>query len=461
LYHLNDPVRYDEAFTYLNYVGGPFWEIVTNYGAPNNHFLNTLLVHLTASVLGDRAVLWRVPNLLAGLGTVILAGVIARRWFGRAAGLVALTVTAVSPVMAHFSVLARGYELSLFFGLAALYCVDKRRERPARALPTIGAAASCALACYAVPTAVLLICAVFAYDAYETYRRRGPFTELLPLWLSASLITFLLYLPALAGSGPEAFGGGIGGPSAGPFSPAGLRPYGAALVDAKTWGWGGGLLWLPVAAAGLVAGGVKHRGYAALGTAGLLAAVAVLGAGFRPPARVFIYLVPIVAIGVGAAGEWLWERLRGRRSLRLVAGGALVAAAFAAVVVAERGRYLNDSIRTGAAPAAQAMVEYIRWYYDGGLLIANAPLNYPLMYYVRKPGCDDVEVLTGRSPQAFTYEAFVAVPGGTPLREVVREGTGGGGVAVRAGFVAPIYGTELWKAFMACPDADFLAAYGR
>lgn len=181
LLHLGDPIRYDEAFTYLCYAGRPLWEALTDYSTANNHFLNTLLVRLAASALGDQAAAWRLPNLLAGLGTIILAGVIAKRWFGRGAGVVAVTVTCISPVMAHFSVLARGYGLSLFFGLTALYFVDMRHERQAGALPLIGACLSCALACYAVPTGSLLVLAVFAYDAYRTYQRRARFTTLLPL----------------------------------------------------------------------------------------------------------------------------------------------------------------------------------------------------------------------------------------------------------------------------------------
>jgi hypothetical protein len=453
LLHLGDPIRYDEAFTYLCYAGRPLWEALTDYSAPNNHFLNTLLVRLAASALGDQAAAWRLPNLLAGLGTVILAGVIAKRWFGRGAGVIALAVTCISPVMAHFSVLARGYGLSLFFGLTALYFVDMRHERPAGALPLIGACLSCALACYAVPAASLLVLAVFAYDAYRTYQRRARFTTLLPLWVPAALLTSVLYLPPLITSGPGAFFASVGGPSEAPFSLNGLQPYVKALMDEKTWGLGGGWFWLPVAAVGLAVGGVKRPAFAVLGAVGLLGGIVLLGAGFRPPARVFIYLLPIISFGVGAAGEGAWERLRGRAPVLKAAGVALVAAAAAAVAVAERGRYLSDSIRAGAAPAARPVVEYFAENDTDDIhLIAKCPLNYPLMYYTQNLGCDEIRILTGRSPRAFTYEAFVAVPAGTPLREVVREGTGGSGIVLRADLVTPISDVGIWKALIACPD---------
>ncbi len=454
LLHLGDPIRYDEAFTYLNYAGRPLAEALTDYGAPNNHFLNTLLVRTAASVLGEQAALWRLPNLLAGLGTLILAAAIAKRWFGGIAAVVALAVTCVSPVMAHFSVLARGYGLSLFFGLTALYFVDMRHERKGGALPLIGAWLSCALACYAVPTALLFVAALFAYDAYRTYRRRARVTTLIPLWVPAALLTSLLYLPPLIASGPEAFFASAGGESAAPFSLSGLRPYVAALMDAKTWGPGGGWFWLPVAAVGLAVGGAKRPAYGVLAAVAVGAGVVLLAAGYRPPARVFIYLLPVLSFGIGAAAEALWERLRSRVYFGKAAGVALLVAAAVAVVAAERGRYLSSSVRAGAAPAALPILEYVSENYAGDIyLIAKTPLNYPLMYYAENSRCRDVPIITGRSPGAFTYEALVAVPAGTPLREVVWEGTGRSGVVLRADFVTPICDVGIWKALIACPDA--------
>jgi len=460
LWHLDDPVRYDEAFTYLCYASRPLGDALTDYGAANNHFLNTLLVRLATSVLGDQAALWRLPNLLAGVGTLILAGVIAKRWFGRGAGVVALAVACISPLMAHFSVLARGYSLSLFFGLTALYLIDIRHERKGRGLVSIGACVSCALACYAVPTALLFVCAVFAYDAYLTYRERARFTTLIPLWVPAALLTLLLYLPPLITSGSETFLTNIGRPSAAPFSLTGLRPYGEALLDEKTWGPGGGWLWLPLAALGLVVGAAKRPAYVVLAAVGFLAGVVLLGAGYRPPARVFIYLLPIISFGVGAAAEASWGRLRPRISVLKGAGVALLVAAVAAVAVSESGRYLNNSIRSGAAPAALPVVKYLAGNDTADIrLIATAPLNYPLMYYTEHLGCDEIGIITGRSPHAFTYETFIAVPAGVPLREVVREGTRGAGVVIRADFVTPISDVGIWKALIACPDAAARAAY--
>jgi hypothetical protein len=454
LLHLADPIRYDEAFTFLNYAGGPLWEALTDYRAANNHFLNTLLVRLAAHVLGEQAALWRLPNLLAGLGTLIWAGVIAKKWFGRGAGVVALAVTCVSPVMAHFSVLARGYGLSLFFGLTALYFVDVRHERKAGGLPLIGAWLSCALACYAVPTALLFVAAVFAYDAYRTYRRRARAATLLPLWAPAALLTALPYLPALIGTGPRAFFASAGGAFEAPLSLAGLRPYGAALLDAKTWGPGGGWFWLPLAAVGLVVGAVKRPAYGVLAAVAVGAAVVLLGAGYRPPARVFLYLLPVVSFGIGAAAEALWERLRSRVSVSRAFGVALLVAAAAAVVVAERGRYLSSSARAGAAPAALPILDYVTENHAGNIyVITKTPLNYALMYYVEHSPCREVTVVTGRSPNAFTYEALVAVPAGEPLREVVWEGTGRTGVVLRAAFVIRICDVGIWRALIASPDA--------
>jgi hypothetical protein len=456
LAHLGDPLRYDEAFTYIRYVDQPLRATLTDYHALNNHFLNSLLARLASGLLGDRPPLWRLPNFAAGAGTLLLVGFIARRWFGNAAAAVALAAAAVNPVMAHFSALARGYGLSLFFGLAALYAVDRRHGGGRGIAASIGACVCSALAAYAVPTALLFVAAVFAYDVYMVRRRRRAAAALAALWGPTALLIALLYAGPLVSSTPGAIVAGFGdagGSNAAPFSSAGVRPYGEALLEARTWGPGGGRLWLPLAALGLAAASVRRPAYGILAAAALLAGAALLATGYRPPARVFIYFLPLVALGVGAAAQTAWERLRLTAAARTAAGAALVVAVAAAVVIAEKGRYLDDASRAGAAPAARPIVEYLAAPGRAGVrVVATSPLNYPLMYYASRVSGGAVEVLTGRSPRAYTYDAFVAVPAGTPLREVVREGTGGRGVVLRAARVTSISDVGLWRALIVCPS---------
>jgi len=44
---LDQPMRYDEAYTFIVYASQPLGQALVTYSAPNNHLFHTLLVHLT------------------------------------------------------------------------------------------------------------------------------------------------------------------------------------------------------------------------------------------------------------------------------------------------------------------------------------------------------------------------------------------------------------------------------
>ena len=49
---LNQPMRYDEALTFNEFASRPLYYALSFYPDPNNHLLNTLLVHFTSATLG-------------------------------------------------------------------------------------------------------------------------------------------------------------------------------------------------------------------------------------------------------------------------------------------------------------------------------------------------------------------------------------------------------------------------
>src|SRR5436309_12847509 len=61
---LNQPIRYDEALTYNEFASRPLYYGLSFYPEPNNHLLNTLLVHALLG-LGSQPWVLRVPALLA------------------------------------------------------------------------------------------------------------------------------------------------------------------------------------------------------------------------------------------------------------------------------------------------------------------------------------------------------------------------------------------------------------
>jgi hypothetical protein len=92
-------------------------EVFTRIHRSNNNHLNTLLLYL----LGDQPhwVIYRVPSVVAGIATVLVAGHIGLRR-GRTEAVFAMLLTSFSYLLIHYSSEARGYGLALFFDLLAL-----------------------------------------------------------------------------------------------------------------------------------------------------------------------------------------------------------------------------------------------------------------------------------------------------------------------------------------------------
>jgi hypothetical protein len=119
-----DELWMDEIWTLLAPVtfANSLRDIFTSHH-DNNHYLMTLWMYL----LGPWQRFWivyRIPSIAAGIGTVALAGQIARRW-GQAASITALLLTSASYVLIVYASEARGYAMSGFFALAAFLVLDR------------------------------------------------------------------------------------------------------------------------------------------------------------------------------------------------------------------------------------------------------------------------------------------------------------------------------------------------
>ncbi len=421
LSHLCDVIRLDEATTYVLFVTEPFGEAVSAYEVPNNHILNTILAKLAVSAFGPEPWSLRLPNLLAGIGVMALTAVISLRWFGRAAAVAALAVVAVSPSVIQYSVLARGYGLMLFFGLLTLLSIERRRVGGAGKVWPVATAVSAALAFYAVPTAVLLVAPLAAYDfvlsakagKYAVYRWAA-------VWLAAAAMTALLYSPVVWRSGWRAL---LANEYTSRLSLAEMsqyiRLYGREVKDVKTWGVGGLPLWGTLMVAGLIAGAVRRRAYGLLCALCAGTVLIFFVAAFQMRTRVFCYFLPLGALGVGALAETAVSRFRlPWKGAAWLGVGAVVLSAAAAGVAQERKRLIDDSSRSGVAPEARELAAEVRALPPVSRLVVNGWYKDTLKYYLIKAGAD-TEAIDYRTPRAFTFEAYVVVQPGSSVREEV------------------------------------------
>jgi hypothetical protein len=105
------------------------WSILTELHHDNNHYLYTWFMHLLGA--DHHWTFYRLPSVIAGVGTVFVAGLIGGR-SGRFESFTAMLLTAGSYLQVYYSSEARGYGCVIFFGLLSFYLLDRslRGTRP-------------------------------------------------------------------------------------------------------------------------------------------------------------------------------------------------------------------------------------------------------------------------------------------------------------------------------------------
>lgn len=202
---LCEPMRYDEAYTFLNYASQPLHIGLSKYWT-NNHLLNTFLVHVTYSVLGNRPWVIRLPVFIGGVLVVPAIYSATRALYDKNAAILAAGIAASSSALVEYSINARGYIfVSLFFLFVLAVGARVRRSAGMGAWTLFSVLA--ALGFYSIPimlypfgiVAVWIFLSIM-WERSEAGRRivlRRYFLSL----LLVGLFTTLLYLPVLLVSG--------------------------------------------------------------------------------------------------------------------------------------------------------------------------------------------------------------------------------------------------------------------
>jgi Dolichyl-phosphate-mannose-protein mannosyltransferase len=210
LHFLWQPVRYDEAYTYIRFASKPLYIALADYGEPNNHLLNTLCVFASTRLFGNNLVALRLPALVAGMALIPLTYAAAAGSYGPAAALLAAALVASSSYFIEFSTNARGYSLfAVFFLLlvmAARHLVERRSEPIAWTTFVVAAV----LGIYALPSMVYPLGGVALWmwlSSWKIAGVRGSVNLLRRLTIAGlvvSLLSILMYVPSILFSGTEA-----------------------------------------------------------------------------------------------------------------------------------------------------------------------------------------------------------------------------------------------------------------
>jgi MFS family permease len=103
-----------------------FGDVFTNVKHSNNHHLCSLWMWL----VGQNAspLVYRLPSVLASIGTIVLAGLIGIRQ-SRLEGGIAVILTSWSYLLIHFGTDARGFSLVIFFALLSWHALQQFEEK--------------------------------------------------------------------------------------------------------------------------------------------------------------------------------------------------------------------------------------------------------------------------------------------------------------------------------------------
>ncbi|HET6424758.1 MAG TPA: glycosyltransferase family 39 protein, partial [Planctomycetaceae bacterium] len=404
LINLSQPIRHDEAYTYMTFARYPWFVGVSVYSDPNNHVFNTLLVNLSTSAFGNGEWAIRLPALLAGIATVPATYVAVRLVAPPLCAVLAAITVATSSVMIEFSTNARGYaivSLCVALGMIAIPLIARstRRGKPVHEAWRLLILAT-TLASWTVPTALypsiilwtwLLLSVGRAVDRTE---RRG----FLVCYAASAIVTVaatvLLYSPVLLVSGP-------GSVLANPYVRAmsleqfvrGI-PHELSLVyellarDCPSVLQGLLLLGL----LRFIAGRARTRSGPALlaGLLGMLVLIALQRV--LPPARVMQFLVPVVII-IGFSGiAGAFATLNRRRRVVVGIAGIGLCGVWPLLSLFAHNSVLTSE-ETGVFPEARQVLEHIAASSaDRGRapakIITIYPVGAPITYTALRYGFD-------------------------------------------------------------------------
>jgi 4-amino-4-deoxy-L-arabinose transferase-like glycosyltransferase len=402
LLDINQPIAYDEAYTFIHFASRPFKHILADYSAPNNHIFHTILVGIAFRLFGGEPWVVRLPALIAGTLLPLAMYFTARRFFSRSQALGAAALMAVMPVFIDYSVNGRGYTMLFLFALlltnfAAILVIHQ--SKPA----WIAFGLTAALGFYTIPIFLypmagislwVVVTYLFASEIWKSKLRK--LAVFLGVCILAGLLTFLLYSPVIF------FGTGLSSMIGNEFVQSlDWSMFSANLVPRIINVWNKWMLGLDSVVEDLFLTGfllslffyekasrqkLPLQVFLALGLAILLVVQRV-----TPTPRIWLYLEVFYLMFAAAGWIWLIEWL-GRRILEPAVTEKILALA---ILLAFLGTVANtliarqhdpveaDRDRSPEEYAADYLADHLR---PQDTLVATGPVDIETAYYLHLHG---------------------------------------------------------------------------
>lgn len=204
VYFSSQPMRGDEAYTFLNYINGNFLDAFV-YSAPNNHVLYTLLAKIFVSLFGGEPFVIRLGAFFSGMLNIFLVFYFCRLCADEyGTGTFSALGMAVFPYLVLYATNARGYTLLIsLFLLMAITGLHILRGFSRTAVKIFALLA--ALSLFTMPSALMAVAGIFVWVATGLFLQKyQPFVilrNLAGIFIGHSaLFSFLLYTPVIIAS---------------------------------------------------------------------------------------------------------------------------------------------------------------------------------------------------------------------------------------------------------------------
>lgn len=394
---LDQPMRYDEAFTYIRYASKPLGIALADYSSPNNHLLHSFLVHIVSLCLGHDPWALRLPALVAGLLLVPTTYLVARLLYDAPAALLAGALVAASSPLIEYSTNARGYTLVvLLFLLSLVLATHLVHSGGVAGWLVLGALS--ALGFYTIPImlypcSIVVTWLLLAIVSHRSTVPRAVLIRNLCISVAVTLVlTTLLYVPVFLTSGVQSvIGNRFVTPLAWDQFLAGMPRF----VGSVWRQWHRDLP--PIVSIILVLGFVASLSpwRSARQRVPLILAIGLC----LPPLiliqrrlgyeRVWLFLLPIYFVfaagGLSSLARWLTPVPATVRSVLRVGGAPAIAVWLGLAVIHSQSVYYSRE--TGIFLAAEKMAMLLRDdLRPGDAVVSSLEGGPPLEYYFRKYG---------------------------------------------------------------------------
>ena len=197
-YFIAQPMRYDESYTFLNFVNRDLKQLFF-YPLPNNHVLHSILTKVSTLVWGNHPVSIRFIAFLAGNALIPLVYILCRTL--KQSGVFASITLAVFPYFVLYSTNARGYTLVVLFTLS-LALIGARIAKQLSISKTASFSLVAALGMLTMPTMLFPIAGIYLWVLLLLFisghtQKRVFYEFALPSILITSTLTALFYTPVI------------------------------------------------------------------------------------------------------------------------------------------------------------------------------------------------------------------------------------------------------------------------